>query len=77
MSVMVEELYTALRQIPGLSDEQARAAARAVVSAEQTGLLATKADLAQLETRVIKWNVGTMGLLTIIYGAINVLLRVL
>jgi hypothetical protein len=91
MSVMVEELYTVLRRIPGITDEEARAASRAVLSIEHSGQLATKedvglvkedvarvrAELAAAETRIIKWNVGAMGLLTVIYGAINVLLRVL
>ena len=68
MSTIVIELYDALRAA-GVSDEQAKAAAGAVVSGGEglvtrTDLAVVKADLlttmAEMETRIIRWNVGTI-----------------
>lgn len=73
MSVIVAELYDALRAA-GVSDEQAKAAAGAVIAAESRQDLATKADLAQLESRVIRWNVGTIIAMTAVFAAIVKLL---
>jgi hypothetical protein len=59
VTVMVAELYEALRK-----------AARAVLAAEARTDLVTKTDLAELESRLIKWNVGAMAVLTGIFAAI-------
>lgn len=69
MSTMVTELYDALRQA-GVDDDTARAAAKAVLGVESRMDLATKADLAALETRVIKWNVGTLVAMTALFSTI-------
>lgn len=69
MSTMVSELYDALRKA-GVDDDTARAAAKAVLSVESRMELATKADLAALETRVIKWNVGTLVAMTALFSTI-------
>ena len=66
---MVAELYDALRKA-GVDEHAAREAARAVLGAEVRTELATKADLAEMETRIIKWNVGAMAVLTAIFAAI-------
>lgn len=80
MSTMVTELYDALRKA-GVDEPLAKAAARAVLAADVTTELATKADLAQLKaefrvdladlkSELIKWNVGAMAILTAIFAAI-------
>ena len=69
MSTMVAELYDALRKA-GVEEQLARDAARAVLGAEARSELATKGDLAELEARVIKWNVGAMAMMTAIFAAI-------
>ena len=57
MGVMVSEVYDALVEA-GASPEKARAAAEAIPATEQ---LATKQDLAQLETRIFKTGIGLVG----------------
>ncbi len=61
MSLVVVELLDALKAA-GVPDDQARAAAAAVVDREIEPRRVTKADLdaglAKLESRVIHWNVG-------------------
>jgi hypothetical protein len=47
MTVMVGEVYTALRSV-GVEETQARAAAQAVIGMEALTDLATKADVAEL-----------------------------
>ena len=69
MSVMVAELYEALRKV-GLDEPTASAAARAVLAADARTDLATKTDLAELKADLIKWNVGAMAVLTGIFAAI-------
>ena len=69
MSTMVAELYDALRKA-GVEEQLARDAARAVLGAEARSELSTKGDLAELEARVIKWNVGAMAMMTAIFAAI-------
>lgn len=69
MTAMVTELYEALRKA-GIDEATAAAAARAVVSSEASTHVATKADLFELEARIIKWNVGAMAVLTAIFAAI-------
>ena len=69
MSVMVTELYEALRQV-GVEESMAKAAAAAVLPMDARTDLVTKADLAQMEVRIIKWNVGAMAVLTGIFAAI-------
>lgn len=73
MSTVVMELYTALRSA-GVSEEQSSAAAAAVVDGRN---LATKADLAELkvdiselESRLIKWNVGAIIAMAAVVAAI-------
>ena len=66
MSTMVVELYEALTSA-GVDEELAKNAAKAVLDTE---ILATKKDLAELKTDIIKWNTGTLlaatGLFTVI-----------
>jgi hypothetical protein len=50
----VIELYDALKAT-GLDDQVARAAARAVIGIECNATLASKADLHELEARMLKW----------------------
>jgi len=80
MSTVVLELYEALRSA-GVADDVAKAAARAVLSAEDKAQLATKADLAELQlatkadlaelkTSLIQWTVGTFAVMTGVFGAI-------
>jgi hypothetical protein len=54
----------------GASDAEAEAA----VIADESHL-ATKADLAELEARLQRWTIQTMGVLTGIYLAISVALK--
>jgi hypothetical protein len=75
MSVMVTELYEALRSA-GVNDQAAKAAAGAVLAAEARTDLVTKADLAELKADLIKWNVGTLIALTAIYGGLVTFLKV-
>jgi hypothetical protein len=78
MSVMVSELYTALRAA-GVEETQARAAAESVLSEVATKAdlqvlqLSIKADLSDLKAELIKWNVGTLLALSAIFGALKVL----
>lgn len=69
MSSMVAELYDALRKA-GVEEQLAKDAARAVLGAEARTDLATKADLSDLKADLIKWNVGTMAMMTAIFAAI-------
>ena len=77
MSVMVSELYDALRKI-GVEETAAREAARAVLDIRTD--LVTKADLraemAELKAELIKWNVGTLIAMTAIYGGLVAALKV-
>ena len=60
MSLSVNELYKALIEA-GVSEEKAEAAAKAVISREEANFqLASKTDLANLKTDIIKWNTGTL-----------------
>ena len=69
MSIMVTELYEALRKA-GVEEQMARDAARAVLATDAKSDLATKADLSDLKADLIKWNVGAMAVLTAIFAAI-------
>ena len=73
MSVMVTELYDALRKA-GVDEQLARSAATAVLSSSAKADLVTNADLriaiAELKADLIKWNVGAMAVLTAIFAAI-------
>lgn len=62
MGVMVSEVYDALIEA-GASPEKARAAAEAIPATEQ---LATKKDLAQLETRIVKTGIGLVALAVVL-----------
>ena len=80
MSIVVAELYDALRAA-GVDDDKARAAAAAVVGAETREGLATKTDvselrrdMAELEARLIRWAVGTLIAMTAVFAAIVKLL---
>jgi len=77
MSVMVIELYDALRKV-GIDDTVARDAAQAVF--EMRADLVTKSDLraelSELKTELIKWNVGTLIAMTAIYGGLVAMLKV-
>lgn len=73
---MVIELYDALKKL-GLDDEMARAAAKAVVGAEDKSQLATKSDIADLKIAIadlkadLTWRtVGALVALTAIFSAI-------
>lgn len=80
MSTMVAELYDALRKA-GVDEQLAKNAAQAVLPSDARIDLATKSDLLALRTEIkadvaemkvelIKWNVGTMAVLTGIFAAI-------
>lgn len=73
MSVMVVEVYTALKSV-GVADDVAQAAAAAVVPASDRDELVTKsvlrAELSELKAELIKWNVGTLIAMTGIFSAI-------
>lgn len=76
MSVMVTELYDALRKA-GVDEQLARDAACAVLGSNVRTDLATKADvtdlkiaMADMKAELIKWNVGAMAVLTGILAAI-------
>lgn len=73
MTVIVTEIYDALKKA-GVDEDLARAAAKAVIGAEEKEQLVTKADLraelAELQAELIKWNVGAMMALTAIFAAI-------
>jgi hypothetical protein len=75
LSTIVVELYEAFRAA-GVDDAKAKAAAGAVVGGRED--LVTKSDLtaglAQLESRLIKWNVGTIIAMTAVFAAIVKLL---
>jgi hypothetical protein len=73
VSTIVVELYEAFRAA-GVDDAKAKAAAGAVVDSAARADLATKADLAQLESRLIRWNVGTIIAMTAVFAAIVKLL---
>jgi hypothetical protein len=60
--------------LPGVDDDMAKAAAGAVIATEAEPRLATKTDLAQLESRLIRWNVGTIIAMTAVFAAIVKLL---
>lgn len=51
------DLYQVLRRIPEVSEDKAKQAADSIA---QAGHAATKADLLQLENRLIKWVIGTV-----------------
>jgi hypothetical protein len=86
MSVMVSELYEALRSV-GVAEPAAAAAAKAVLPIDARTDLATKADIEELrlvmkadmsdlKAELIKWNVGTLIALTAIYGGLVAALKV-
>ena len=62
MGVMVSEVYDALIEA-GASPAKARAAAEAIPATEQ---LATKQDLAQLETRMVKTGIALVALAVVL-----------
>lgn len=78
MTQLVSELYDALRSV-GVADDLAKAAARAVIAAEDKEQLVTKADLraelAELKTEIIKWNLVAMGFLTAVFSGLVTLLK--
>lgn len=80
MPTMVSDLYAALKAA-GINDELARKAAEAVIAAEDKDELVTKdflhaevaklrADMSEMKTDILKWNVGTMVAMTGIFAAI-------
>jgi hypothetical protein len=84
MSTIVAELYDALKTA-GVPDDQAKAAAGAIVGRSTQSGLATKSDLSQLESllkadmseleaRLIKWNVGMIINMTSVFAGILKLL---
>jgi hypothetical protein len=86
MSVMVTELYEALRAA-GVEEGQARTAAHAVLAADAVSHLATKADiaelrlatkvdLAELKAELLKNNVVILIAMTAIYGGLVAALKV-
>ncbi|MGH8607353.1 MAG: DUF1640 domain-containing protein [Gammaproteobacteria bacterium] len=77
MTTIVTEIYDALRKA-GVDEETARKAAQAVIGAEEKEQLVTKdflrAEMSELKTDVIKWNVGMLIAMTGIFAAIVKLL---
>jgi hypothetical protein len=66
MTTINQELYEALLAA-GAPDDLAKRAAASVLSQEHRSDLATKADLAALESALIKWMVGIMGFMTTLF----------
>jgi heterodisulfide reductase subunit C len=81
MSVMVTELYTALRSV-GVEEGTAKAAAEAVLSELvtkgdlQIAVAAIKTDMAELKADLIKIQVGTMVAMTAIFGGLMAMLKI-
>jgi hypothetical protein len=77
MTTVVLELLDALKKA-GVDDETARKAAQAVIGAEEKEQLVTKdylrAELAEMKSDLVKWNVGTLIAMTGIFAAIVKLL---
>lgn len=71
MSVMVVELYEALRKA-GVEEDVARAAATAVsaVGSDPVTKADLRAELAELKAELMKVNVGTLVAVTAIFSAI-------
>ena len=70
-------LYKALIEA-GSSDESATVAANDVIQVSQLPELATKADIANLETRLLKWVIGCGFLFAgIVIAGVGVLLQVM
>ena len=68
-------LYKALIEA-GSSDESATVAATDVIQVSQLPQLATKADIANLETRLLKWVIGCGFLFTgIVIAGVGVCFR--
>ena len=78
MSVMVSELYDALRSV-GVADDIARAAAQSVIAIEDKAMLATKADMTALIAELksdLTWRIVlAMGVQTAVFSAIATALR--
>ena len=70
MSVTNLTLYRVLVKL-GATDTEAEQAAQL-----DSSTLATKADLAELKAELIKWNVGTLIAMTVLYGSWMTLLKV-
>jgi hypothetical protein len=78
---MSTALYRALKSV-GVDDALAQEAAQSVIGTDRETLLATKQDIADLkiamadlQATLIKWNVGALAFLTVIYAAIAAALR--
>ena len=70
-------LYKAFIEV-GASEESASKAAEDVIQMSQLPQLATKADIASLEARLIKWMVGSLFVFaTIIIAGIGILFQIL
>lgn len=59
MSTMVTELYRALRSA-GVDAPTAEAASSSVMTADRVDMLATKVDLADLRSELIRWMAGLL-----------------
>ena len=70
-------LYKAFIEF-GASEESAAKASEDVIQVSQLPQLATKADIASLEARLIKWMVGSLFVFaTIIIAGIGILFQIL
>ena len=70
-------LYKAFIEV-GASEESATNASEDVIQVSQLPQLATKADIASLEARLIKWMVGSLFVFaTIIIAGIGILFQIL
>lgn len=70
-------LYKALIEA-GTSDENATVAANDVIQVSQLPQLATKADIANLETRLLKWVIGCGFLFAgIVIAGVGLLMQVM
>ena len=68
-------LYNALRKIPELSDAEAKEAIADVASSRE---VATKGDLAELETRLIKQIYAVAGvIIVVIIAAVGLMIKFL
>ena len=70
-------LYKAFIEV-GAAEESATKASEDVIQVSQLPQLATKADIASLEARLIKWMVGSLFVFaTIIIAGIGILFQIL
>ena len=70
-------LYKAFIEV-GVSEERATRAAEDVIQVSQLPQLPTKADIANLETRLLKWMVGSLFVFAgIVIAGIGIMIQIM